>query len=125
MRRAALVAAMLLATSGAALADTTVGAKADRSTVSLHVGDRLTIRLSECESCGYRWVTGHAPDAAVLRRVSSRFVPPHLAPGAVGGSGTRVIVYRAVRAGFTRIVLSSRGPDRRAHGAWRLAVRVR
>lgn len=88
-----------------------VTSSADRRTVHLHRGDALKITLSEVKDGGFVWRTLVPPAREILATVSSTYLPSHLAPGEVGGSGTRIDRYRATGAGRTHVRLGSFGPE--------------
>jgi predicted secreted protein len=90
-----------------------VGLSASTKTVHLHRGDKLVVTLTEVQDGGFKWHTVAAPTASVLKRLSTIYKPPHLAPGEVGGSGKRVVTYHATGAGRTRVLLGDFGPQSR------------
>jgi predicted secreted protein len=101
-----LLAALVLAAP--ASADMTVTKSGQ--TVSMAPYERVTIRLTECRSCGYAWKISTAPDKARVKKLSNRYVEP-TADGTVGGPGKRVLVYRAVTPGATTLRLRYVAPD--------------
>jgi predicted secreted protein len=119
-----LTAALALPAGAAPRQDKVVHAKDSGKTVTLAVGAKLTVRLRECAPCGYYWKTSVAPAKAILRRTSSTYVDPPPSP-AIGGPGTRVLVYRAKQAGSTSIGLVYRGPDGSKAGTFTLRVKVK
>ena len=69
------------------------------TTVDIAIGSRLTIRLRENPTTGYRWsLTGEAPGLALQ---SDDFRAPKGA--GVGGGGMREFVFTADRAGEVSI----------------------
>lgn len=123
MLTATLAAALSLPAVAAQRQDKVVRAKDSGKTVTLAVGERLTVRLKECAPCGYSWRSAVAPAKAVLKRTKSSYVNP---PGtAIGGAGTRVIAYLAKKAGSTAIGLVYRGPDGSKAGTFTLRVKVK
>ena len=125
MRRLLAAAVAILVVGAApAAADRTVGAKANGHTLHLKVGEKLTIRLKECQSCGYSWHTTKAPRIRVLRQWERKFVPPGLPPGAVGGSGTRVLRYTADGVGATNLRLTELAPNGEHAATYVLSVVV-
>jgi predicted secreted protein len=109
---AILAAALLTLPATAGAKTVSVGASANNTTVHLKRGDALKITLKEVADGGFAWRTLVKPKPAVLRGTASRFVAPDLAPGAVGGEGTRVNRYQAVGQGTTRVRLGYFGPGR-------------
>lgn len=93
----------------------------------LHVCDRVTIRLAEQSDGGYTWRQSKRPAPTVLKLVSDKTVVRKLPPGAVGGSDTRVFVYRAVAKGKTSLKLTESRPFMRHSqiASFTLAVRVK
>lgn len=73
--------------------------------VPAHAGDSIVLTLTDCFSCGYQWNITTAPDADVVAHRSTEDKQANTAPGAVGGSGSRVFTFQAVRAGTTKVVL--------------------
>ena len=115
----ALVALALLAVP--ASADVTV-TKTGR-TVSLAPYEKVTVRLTECAPCGYRWEIARAPSKARVKKLSNRYVAP--APdGTVGGPGKRVVVYRAVTPGATTLRMRYVGPDGSIAKRFRLRIEI-
>ncbi|MFL5844043.1 MAG: protease inhibitor I42 family protein [Solirubrobacteraceae bacterium] len=102
--------------AAAVLAGAAVPASADQvvtksgRTVSLAPYERVTVRLVECASCGYRWQIAKAPKKAMMKKLSNRYVAPQ-PDGTVGGPGKRVLVYRAVTPGATDLRLRYVAPD--------------
>ena len=102
---AAVVSTILALPAAASAATRTVTASSNGHTIRLGLGDTLTVRLPQSKDGGFSWETLTAPDAHVLTTLSTFYVPPKLAPGAVGGVGTRVYRYRAHDVGTARISL--------------------
>jgi predicted secreted protein len=78
-----------------------IGAAANGTTVALHRGDLLVVRLAGNPTTGYRWAPSHVPPS--LRRVSASYVAPK--PQRPGQGGTYVFRFRAV-AGTGRLSLA-------------------
>lgn len=87
----------------------TLSQRSSGHTVTLHPCDRVTIRLKEAFDGGYRWTPTRRPASRVLKLVSNKTVAT-TPPGAVGGSDTRVLVYRAVGKGNTSLTLTESRP---------------
>lgn len=68
---------------------------------TIHVGDRVTLRLAENASTGYRWNVAEL-DRSVLDTETAAFQPGADRPGS-GGSASWV--FRARKAGSTRLEL--------------------
>lgn len=83
--------------SAAAAATVTVGPAANGTTVRLHVGDRLVVRLPGNPTTGYRWSALRVP--APLRLLSSVYVPSQ--PKRLGQGGTYVFRFAAGRGSGT------------------------
>jgi predicted secreted protein len=72
--------------------------------------EKVTVRLTECAACGYRWKVTQTFDPRRFTKLSNRYVaPPH--DGTVGGPGTRVLVFRAKTPGTATLRLRYVGPD--------------
>ncbi|MBV9665382.1 MAG: protease inhibitor I42 family protein [Actinobacteria bacterium] len=82
-----------------------LGDKDSGKTVPAHPGDAIVLTLTDCFSCGYHWNITTAPDANVVAHRSTQDTQANNPPGQVGGSGTRVFTFQAVRAGTTHVVL--------------------
>ena len=124
---ACLVVALALAPS-AAHALEVVAREADSGrTVTLHRGDTLRVSLEENPSTGFGWQIARKPARRVLVRRSNRYVaPPQRDPPVAGAPGRRVIVWRAVGRGSTRLALRLVPPGGgKASERFRLRVRVR
>ena len=126
---AVLAAAMVVLAGPAAASTTRVVHKSDSgTTITVHKGDRLVVRLRECAPCGYAWKTAKKPDASVLKRIKSVYVArtaPRGGPPVVGGAGTRVITYRARGTGRTSLRLAYRSPSGMTGDTFSLRVRVK
>lgn len=120
----ALAAALALPAAAAPRQDRVVHRKGSGSTVRLAKGAKLTVRLTECAPCGYVWRPAKAAAPSVLAKVSSTYVNPPGGAGTVGGAGTRVIVYRAKRAGSTSFSLHYVSPSQTTAGTFSLKVKV-
>jgi inhibitor of cysteine peptidase len=70
------------------------------------VGDEITLRLAENPSTGFRW-TEPEHDPTVLKYLGSEYQSGGIRPGA---AGTRIMRFRAVTPGRTRIRLRSVRP---------------
>jgi predicted secreted protein len=87
----------------------TVGKKSSGQTVTLHRCERLTIRLNEAFDGGYQWKATRRPAPSILKLLSDRAIS-NAPKGAVGGTDTRVFVYRAVGKGRTSLKLTESRP---------------
>lgn len=93
------------------------------TTLSLHVGDTLVVKLDEAPGAGYRWTAGETT-STLLQPVDSSYEAPR---SALGGTGMRVMTYEARATGNTRLVLrntrawQSDGP---AAGSFELEVHI-
>jgi predicted secreted protein len=74
--------------------------------LTVHVGDDVTVRLSESSGAGYRW-TVESLDGSCLVMMSQSYEPA--SPG-VGSAGTAVWRFTAKSAGFTRLAMRKRRP---------------
>lgn len=98
---AALFAAQAAGAAGAAVVE--LGPKANGTTVRVHVGDRLVLRLPANASTGYSWSLT-ARGAPTLHLDSARYVAP-AKPGLVGAPGAFVARFTAGAAGRARLTL--------------------
>ncbi|MFI5099425.1 MAG: protease inhibitor I42 family protein [Actinomycetes bacterium] len=73
-------------------------------TVTVHVGDVVSVRLSESPTTGYRWQPDI--DTTRLRAADDRYEPAQ--PQARGGGGERVLGFEVLRAGTTALRLAER-----------------
>ena len=96
-------------------------------TVTLQRGDTLRVSLKENPSTGFSWRISRKPSRRVLARRSNRFeAPPERDPPVAGAPGRRVIVWRAVGRGSTRLALRLVPPGGgKASERFGLRVRVR
>ena len=108
------MAAVVIFPAAATAKTVSITASSNGKTVNLHRGDTLKVTLREVKDGGFTWRTLAVPAPTVLQTLSSRYVPPKLAPGAVGGEGKRVNRYRAAGTGRTRVRLADYGPSRGA-----------
>lgn len=115
------LALLLLTATAPASADVVV--KRSGQTVSLAPYEKVTVRLSECRSCGFSWRISVAPNRERVRKLSNRYVEPE-ADGTVGGPGTRVLVYRAVTPGATTLRMQYVGPDGAVAKRFRLRIEI-
>ena len=86
--------------------DVAVDATASGTTVSMKVGQSLTVSLGSLGDAGYsNWAISTAPDASILASVSSQ----HLAgnPNLVGDFGTDVFKFQAQQAGQTSLTATA------------------
>lgn len=80
--------------------------KADSGhTVAAHPGDAIVLTLDDCFSCGDHWEITTATDGNLVAHHSTDDQQVKNPPGQVGGSGTRVFTFEALRPGTTRLVL--------------------
>ena len=93
--------------------------------VFLRVGERTTVALRTCVSCGDAWRVAQAPQGSVVRIVSSSVVPLPHAPGVVGFPFESRWSLRATGLGRTRLALVERPPQRGAPPLRRFVVRFR
>lgn len=69
---------------------------------TVHVGERLTVRLAETPTTGYRWQSDADPG---LRMIEERFEGGEVPRGA---GGERVLAFEAVQPGLARLRLAKR-----------------
>jgi predicted secreted protein len=79
--------------------------------IEVPLGDRLELKLTACESCGYRWKITKKPDAAVIvfdKRLSSvsRCTSP-----CTGGNATERWLFDSNAVGSTVVKLGYFGPS--------------
>lgn len=112
---------------GGTLAPLVVDGTADGTRIELARGQALIVRLPSNPSTGYSWRENTLPDASVLRRVASEYVPAHVSPsevGIVGRGGIQVWAFEGVTAGTTQVGLAHYPPGGGA-AADRFFVEVR
>lgn len=83
----------------------TLGQRSSGHTVTLHRCERVTIRLKEEFDGGYMWKVARRPAPSILKLISDKAVVT-TPKGAVGGTDTRVFVYRAAGKGRTSLRLA-------------------
>lgn len=72
------------------------------SSVSANVGDTVVVEMTACAaSCGYTWKLTAPPSAAVVRYLATSFRDQPRPAGAIGGSQTQSVSFRAVGPGTT------------------------
>ena len=79
--------------------------------IEVPLGDQLQLKLTACESCGYRWKIVKKPDAAVIafdKRQSS--VSQCTAP-CTGGNATERWLFDSKAVGSTTVKLGYFGPS--------------
>jgi inhibitor of cysteine peptidase len=77
----------------------------DDTTIDVHAGDTIVVRLPENPTTGFTWAIDKVRDN-VIRLRSSEYSP---ASGAgVGGGGVRSLVFEAISAGTVRLQLKHR-----------------
>jgi predicted secreted protein len=107
---AAVVAAALLAPAAASAQP-----KSDTQTMTLIPGQKLTLTLLECDSCGYAWQSEATPDPRILTRQST-----------VIRDGRRVLRYVARARGTTTIKLAyQRTADEAPVQHYTMTIKVR
>jgi len=80
------------------------------ATIKVPLGDELQLKLTACESCGYRWKIVKKPDAAVIafeRRQSS--VSSCTSP-CTGGNATERWLFQSKSVGSSVLKLGYFGP---------------
>ena len=73
----------------------------DGRTLTLRIGDRIELALSENASTGYRWHPAPARESTsspALREIDETFAAPGGRPGVSGAPGIRHIYFEAVAA---------------------------
>lgn len=110
--RSGIVAVALLAVpaSAAAPRQDRVVTRSGRTLESVAPYEKVTVRLTECASCGYAWRITRTFDPRRFTKLSNRYVAPP-PDGTVGGPGKRVLVFRAKTPGTATLLLRYVGPD--------------
>jgi inhibitor of cysteine peptidase len=86
---------------------------------SATVGEEIVVRLEEAPTTGYRW----QPETAGLELLEDRYDPPS---GSHGGTGYRVLRYRASTAGSAEVQAVERRPwESSAVDRFRVSLTVR
>lgn len=92
------------------------------STVTVGVGDTVTLRLASNPSTGYSWKVTEEPDAAVLESQGMTYEEP--SSDAIGAGGTGVWTFKAAADGSTGIKMDYVGPGTDAEVGQSFAVTV-
>jgi inhibitor of cysteine peptidase len=108
MKSARILIVMAFFLAGCAGVQTNVSLQSDSTnkTVSLIVGEVLSVTLDSNPTTGYKWEMTEAPDASVLSFSGTRFEAPKSAPAGAGGK--EVWEFKAERAGKTSFTLEYR-----------------
>jgi len=78
-------------------------------------GDTFAIELEANATTGYEWMLEDSLPPAILRVLRQDYVPPNTQPPRVGEGGHARIVFRAMGAGATDVMLAYARPwDRKA-----------
>jgi len=102
-----LLVACAVAAPAAAAPVVTLTEHANRTTVAVHVGDRLVVRLPANASTGYEW-RFTSTGGPLLRLLSARYLPaPRKAgPPIVGAPGTFIAQLAVQRIGRSALTLA-------------------
>jgi predicted secreted protein len=83
-------------------------AQADQGkTITLKVGQSLTLRLNENPTTGYRWIIPTLENQ-IIQMVDDRFDRPVTHPNLMGAGGERIFVFQAKRAGTYHLTLENK-----------------
>jgi predicted secreted protein len=98
---AIVTAALLVPATASAHPATLASAQQTRSsqTMTLDQGQKLSLTLLECDSCGYSWKSEVKPDPRILTRRPT-----------VTRDGRRILRYVARARGTTTLTLAFQGP---------------
>jgi inhibitor of cysteine peptidase len=86
------------------MSEIAIGAAHSGTLVQASVGDTLRLEIGENPTTGFRWQRDDQDE--LLESSGDRFAPPE--GSAAGAGGTRILSFRAVGAGRTRLELSMR-----------------
>lgn len=100
------------------VSEVTVGTDANGTTVNLHPGQMLILRLAVCRGCGFHWRVLAAGNGQLGKPSTTlESSAPPAAPGQppmLGGIGTAVFTFTAERSGSTDLRLALYPPGRGA-----------
>lgn len=129
---ATAVLALTVAPAVAKAPDKTVTAKSNGGSIKLKKGAKLTVKLRQSSDGGYRWTTGKATKARVLKLIKMSTVAKPCTGSpycAIGADTTFVATYKAVGKGRTKVRLvekrSFEPATTKPIASFRLSVRVK
>jgi predicted secreted protein len=85
---------------------------ANGATVKVPVGDELQLKLTACESCGFRWKIVKKPDASVIAFDRRQKSVSQCSGGCVGGNATERWLFDSKSVGTTTVKLGYFGPGK-------------
>jgi len=117
MIRKALVAALsVVLVAGPAFADQhyRVVAKnpSNGATIKVPLGDELQLKLTACESCGFRWKIMKKPDAAVIAFETRQKSVSQCTTPCTGGNAIERWLFQSKSVGSTTVKLGYFGPGK-------------
>jgi predicted secreted protein len=115
--KAPLVAALAVVLAAApALADQhyRVVAKDPKqgATIKVPLGDELQLKLTACESCGFRWKIVKKPDATVIKFERRQSSVAQCTSPCTGGNATERWLFQSTGVGQTVVKLGYFGPNK-------------
>lgn len=85
---------------------------ASGSTIVTHRGDRLVVKLTACETCGYRWKITNRPDPQVEPFLERRPSVQQCESPCTGGNAVERFVFAARHSGRTSVTFGYFGPGK-------------
>jgi predicted secreted protein len=82
------------------------------ATIKVPVGDELQLKLTACESCGYRWKIVKKPDAAVIAFDRRQKSVSQCTSPCTGGNATERWLFDSQAVGSTTVKLGYFGPGK-------------
>ena len=79
--------------------------------IEVPLGDQLQLKLTACESCGYRWKIMKKPDAAVIAFDKRQASVPQCTSPCTGGNATERWLFDSKSIGSTVVKLGYFGPS--------------
>jgi len=79
--------------------------------IEVPLGDDLQLKLTACESCGYRWKIMKKPDAAVIAFEKRQSSVPQCTSPCTGGNATERWLFDSKAIGSTVVKLGYFGPS--------------
>ena len=80
------------------------------ATIKVPLGDKLQLKLTACESCGYRWKIVKRPDAAVMAFERRQHSVSQCTSPCTGGNATERWLFQSKAVGSTVVKLGYFGP---------------
>src|SRR3954463_8857330 len=116
IKRAVVAALAAVLVAGPAFADQHYRVVASNpkngATIKVPVGDKLQLKLTACESCGFRWKIVKKPDAAVIAFDRRQKSVSQCTSPCTGGDAVERWLFQSTAIGSTVVKLGYFGPGR-------------